>query len=395
MSLNTDVADEVSLSTRPAWGAVFAMAFGVFSLITAEFLPISLLTPIAHSLNVSEGLAGQTVTVTALIALFTSLTVGSVAGRIDRRVMMLAFSLLLIVSALMVAFAANLIVILLARVLLGVAIGGFWTLSTAITMRLVPADQVPRALSIVFSGISLATIIATPLGSYLGGLVGWRAIFLFTAGLGATSLLWQFFTLPAMPVEGNTRSGGVLSLLRINVMRWGMLAVIIMFTAHFAFFTYLRPFLESVARLNLSQLSLVLLAFGIANFLGTYLAGYLVTRSVSLTLSGMALLMGITASLLVGFGHVGGLVAVGVALWGLAFGSMPTGWSTWISRAVPDDAESGGGLLVATIQLAITVGAAAGGWMFDFRGAGGVFLASSALMLVAALTIYTRVRHHG
>lgn len=150
-----------------------------------------------------------------------------------------------------------------------------------------------------------------------------------------------------------------------------------------------------MARLNLSQLSLVLLAFGIANFLGTYLAGYLVTRSVSLTLSGMALLMGITASLLVGFGHVGGLVAVGVALWGLAFGSMPTGWSTWISRAVPDDAESGGGLLVATIQLAITVGAAAGGWMFDFRGAGGVFLASSALMLVAALTIYTRVRHHG
>ncbi|PBK02282.1 MFS transporter, partial [Pantoea allii] len=125
MSLNTDVADEVSLSTRPAWGAVFAMAFGVFSLITAEFLPISLLTPIAHSLNVSEGLAGQTVTVTALIALFTSLTVGSVAGRIDRRVMMLAFSLLLIVSALMVAFAANLTVILLARVLLGVAIGGF------------------------------------------------------------------------------------------------------------------------------------------------------------------------------------------------------------------------------------------------------------------------------
>ncbi|MDU5781651.1 MAG: MFS transporter [Pantoea sp.] len=395
MSLNTEVADEVSVPAHPAWGAVFAMAFGVFGLITAEFLPVSLLTPIAASLQVSEGQAGQTVTVTALVALLTSLVVGSVTRRLDRRVVMLAFTLLLVASALLVALASNLTLILLARVLLGMAIGGFWTLSTAITMRLVPSDQVPRALSIVFSGISLATIIAAPLGSYLGGLIGWRNIFMLTAGLGGLALIWQSFTLPAMPPENKARSGGVLDLLRSGLMRWGMLAVIMMFTGHFAFFTYLRPFLESSAQLNLNQLSLVLLAFGVANFFGTSLAGYLVTRSVSLTLSAMALVMSATALLLVSFVDVSWLVGAGVALWGLAFGSMPTGWSTWISRAVPDDAESGGGLLVATIQLAITAGAAAGGWMFDLQGAGGVFLASGVLMLLASLTIFTRVRHHG
>jgi len=395
MSLSTEVADEVSVPARPAWGAVFSMAFGVFGLITAEFLPVSLLTPIAASLQVSEGQAGQTVTVTALVALLTSLVVGSVTRRLDRRVVMLAFTLLLVASALLVALASNLTLILLARVLLGMAIGGFWTLSTAITMRLVPSDQVPRALSIVFSGISLATIIAAPLGSYLGGVIGWRNIFLLTGGLGVVALIWQCFTLPAMPPENKARSGGVLDLLRSGLMRWGMLAVIMMFTGHFAFFTYLRPFLESSAQLNLNQLSLVLLAFGVANFFGTSLAGYLVTRSVSLTLSGMALIMSVTALLLVSFVDLSWLVVAGVALWGLAFGSMPTGWSTWISRAVPDDAESGGGLLVATIQLAITAGAAAGGWMFDLRGAGGVFLASGVLMLLAAITIFTRVRHHG
>jgi len=395
MSLSTEVADEVSVPARPAWGAVFAMAFGVFGLITAEFLPVSLLTPIAASLQVSEGQAGQTVTVTALVALLTSLVVGNVTRRLDRRIVMLAFTLLLVASALLVALASNLTLILLARVLLGMAIGGFWTLSTAITMRLVPSDQVPRALSIVFSGISLATIIAAPLGSYLGGLIGWRNIFMLTAGLGVLALIWQSFTLPAMPPENKARSGGVLDLLRSGLMRWGMLAVIMMFTGHFAFFTYLRPFLESSAQLNLNQLSLVLLAFGVANFFGTSLAGYLVTRSVSLTLSAMALVMSATALLLVSFVDVSWLVGAGVALWGLAFGSMPTGWSTWISRAVPDDAESGGGLLVATIQLAITAGAAAGGWMFDLQGAGGVFLASGVLMLLASLTIFTRVRHHG
>ncbi|MDE1189945.1 MAG: MFS transporter [Pantoea sp.] len=395
MSLNSDVVEQSLPVEKPAWGAVFAMAFGVFGLITAEFLPVSLLTPIAASLQVSEGQAGQTVTVTALVALLTSLVIGNLTRRLDRRMVMLAFTLLLIASALLVAFAEDLTMILLARVLLGMAIGGFWTLSTAITMRLVPNDQVPRALSIVFSGISLATIIAAPLGSYLGGLIGWRNIFLLTGALGVLALFWQFFTLPAMPPENKARSGGVLDLLRRSVMRWGMLAVIMMFTGHFAFFTYLRPFLESAAQLNVNQLSLVLLAFGVANFFGTSLAGYLVTRSVSLTLSGMALLMSVTALVLVSFGGVSWLVAVGVAVWGLAFGSMPTGWSTWISRAVPDDAESGGGLLVATIQLAITAGAAAGGWMFDLQGAGGVFLSSGVLMLLAAITIFTRVRHHG
>ncbi|QGY27692.1 MFS transporter [Pantoea cypripedii] len=395
MSLNSDVVEQSLPVEKPAWGAVFAMAFGVFGLITAEFLPVSLLTPIAASLQVSEGQAGQTVTVTALVALLTSLVIGNLTRRLDRRLVMLAFTLLLIASALLVAFAEDLTMILLARVLLGMAIGGFWTLSTAITMRLVPNDQVPRALSIVFSGISLATIIAAPLGSYLGGLIGWRNIFLLTGALGVLALFWQFFTLPAMPPENKARSGGVLDLLRRSVMRWGMLAVIMMFTGHFAFFTYLRPFLESAAQLNVNQLSLVLLAFGVANFFGTSLAGYLVTRSVSLTLSGMALLMSVTALVLVSFGGVSWLVAVGVAVWGLAFGSMPTGWSTWISRAVPDDAESGGGLLVATIQLAITAGAAAGGWMFDLQGAGGVFLSSGVLMLLAAITIFTRVRHHG
>ncbi|MFZ4212225.1 MFS transporter [Pantoea endophytica] len=395
MSLDTEIVETTLDVDKPAWGAVFAMAFGVFGLITAEFLPVSLLTPIADTLRISEGQAGQTVTVTALVALLTSLVIGNVTRQLDRRVVMLAFTLLLIASALLVAFAENLPMILLARVLLGLAIGGFWTLSTAITMRLVPSDQVPRALSIVFSGISLATIIAAPLGSYLGGIIGWRNIFILTAALGVLALLWQFFTLPAMPPINKARSGGVLDLLRKSVMRWGMLAVIMMFTGHFAFFTYLRPFLEGSAQLNVNQLSLVLLAFGVANFFGTSLAGYLVTRSVSLTLTAMALVMSVTALLLVSFGEVSWLVAAGVALWGLAFGSMPTGWSTWISRAVPDDAESGGGLLVATIQLAITAGAAAGGWMFDLQGAGGVFLASGVLMLLAAITIFTRVRHHG
>jgi len=84
--------------------------------------------------------------------------------------------------------------------------------------------------------------------------------------------------------------------------------------------------------------------------------------------------------------------AIMVALWGLAFGAVPVAWSTWLTRTVPDQAESAGGLLVAAIQLAITVGAAAGGAIFDLRGATGVFAASGLVLLLAALLIVSAVR---
>jgi len=377
---------------KPAWGAVFAMSFGVFGLITAEFLPVSLLTPIADSLQVTEGQAGQTVTVTALMALFTSLVISLATRRIDRRWVLLGFSLILVASNLLVAFADNLHVILAGRLLLGIAIGGFWTLSTATAMRLVPADQVPKALSIIFSGVSLATIIATPLGSFLGDIIGWRNIFLLTALLGGLAFIWQFFSLPAMPADREKRHGSMLSVLMRPGMRWGMVAIIMLFTGHFAFFTYLRPFLETVAQVNVHALSLILLAFGVANFVGTSLAGYLLMRNLHLTLGGTTLLMGIMAILLAVFGHNSLLDGLCIALWGMAFGAIPVGWSTWITRTVPDEAETGGGLLVATIQLAITMGAAAGGWVFDANGARGVFFASSVLILLASMTIFTRLR---
>lgn len=272
MSVNSEMAGESATPVRAAWGAVVAMAFGVFVLVSAEFLPVSLLTPMAASLHVTEGLAGQTITATALVALLASLATAQVTRGRDRRGVMLIFFVLLIASCLLVTFAVNLPMILAARVLLGMAIGGFWTLSTAMAMRLVAPWQVPRALSIVFSGVSLATVFAAPLGSYLGGLLGWRDTFLLAAMLSGVSLVWLFFSLPSLPAEEKSAEGGAMNLLRRPVMRWGLLAVMLLFTGHFAFFTYLRPYLETGVGFNLNQLSLVLLGFGIANFFGTSLA---------------------------------------------------------------------------------------------------------------------------
>jgi predicted MFS family arabinose efflux permease len=368
------------------------MTLGVFGLVTAEFLPASLLTPVAADLGVTEGLAGQAVTATAVVALVTSLLIAAATRRIDRRLVLLAFSILLIASNLLVALAPSLPRLLLGRLLLGLAIGGFWTMSAATVMRLVPEALVPRALSMIFSGVSAATVVAAPLGSYLGGIVGWRSVFLLATGLGLMALAVQLVTLPRMAPSGLTRLRTLAEVLMRPRIGLGMISVVLVFTGHFAFFTYVRPFLEIVTGVGVSGVSGILLGFGVANFLGTLLGGLMLERNMGLTLTVMPLVMGIAGLGLVGAGHAPFADSAMIALWGLAFGAVPVAWSTWITRTVPDEAESAGGLIVAAVQLAIATGAAAGGAIFDASGASGVFITGGVVLLLAALMILVGVR---
>lgn len=387
-----DPSESGTTADAPAWGAVVSMALGVFGLVTAEFLPASLLTPIAAELNITEGAAGQAVTATAVVGMAASLLITSFARRTDRRHLMLFFSLLLIVSNLMVAFAPGMVLLLTGRVLLGVALGGFWAMATAITMRLVPAASVPRALSMIFSGVSAATIVAAPVGSYLGEVAGWRTVFVLAAGLGAVTLVMQLLTLPSLAPTGSSSLKASLKVLARPSVGLGILAATLVFGGHFAFFTYLRPFLETDVGAGIETVSAVLLGFGVANFVGTLLAGLLIGRSLRLTLTLMPLMMAAIASVLVTTGASLIVDAAVITLWGLLFGAVPVAWSTWLARTVPDEAESAGGLLVAAIQFAIAMGAAVGGLIFDASGAAGVFTASGVVLAVAAIGIMLGVK---
>ncbi|MYZ43319.1 MFS transporter [Schauerella aestuarii] len=384
------IADEMSDVTP--WMAVFSLAMGVFGLLTAEYLPASLLTPMAFDLGVSEALAGQAVTVTAVVALFAGLLVPHLTRKFDRRVVLLSFSVLMIASNLLVALSSSLIVLLVMRILLGIALGGFWSMAAAVAMRLVPAKRVPRALSIIFSGIAVGTVVSVPLGSYLGGLYGWRSAFFAAAAVGALTLIFQWFTLPAMAPRKALHTASVMALLRRPGIAIGMMGCVLAHTGQYSLFTYIRPALESVSQINVDELSLMLLGFGAANFVGTLLAGWLMERSLRATLVLMPALVGIAAlgMVLIPVQTTG--LALLVALWGLAFGGVPVAWSNWVARAVPDQAETAGGMVVAAVQSSIAAGAALGGLVFGLGGVTGVFVTAGAVMLLAALVIGRWVR---
>ena len=379
-------------STAGAWAAVFAMSLGVFSLVGAEFLPASLLTPMAGDLRISEGLAGQAVTATAAMGVVASLTVAAFTHRIDRRHVLIGFSLLLIVSNLIVAFAGSVEVLLAGRLLLGAALGGFWSLSTAVVMRLVPEASVPKALSIMVSGVSAATIFAAPVGSYVGDLLGWRFVFAGAAGLAVLVLAVQVATLPSMPPRGRTRLSTLVELMSRRHVALAMLAVLLVFAGHMSLFTYIRPFLETVTGIGVTAISATLLAFGVANFAGNYLGSMLVARSLRLTLALAPLAIAGLAVLMTNLGADFPSALAIVTLWGLAFGTVPVAWSAWVSRAVADEPESAGGLLVAAINLAIAAGAAVGGLVLDLSGVTSVFLTSSSVLALATLTVLAGVQ---
>lgn len=388
-------ASEATTEDEPktaAWTAVFSLAMGVFGLLTAEYLPASLLTPMASDLHVSEALAGQAVTVTAVVALFAGLLVPGMTRRFDRRVVLLSFTGLMIASNLLVAFSSSLTILLIMRLLLGVALGGFWSMAAAVAMRLVPARLVPRALSFIFSGIAAGTVVSVPLGSYLGGLYGWRSAFIAATAVGVLTLIIQLFTLPRMAPRKTVRTASVMELLRRPGIAPGMMGCVLAHTGQYALFTYIRPALESVVPIDVNSLSLMLLGFGVANFVGTLLAGWLMEYSLRTTIVLMPALVGIAAFCMIWLPvQLTGLMFL-VVLWGLAFGGVPVAWSNWVARAVPDQAETAGGMVVASVQSSIAAGAALGGLVFGLGGVTGVFLTAGSVMLIAALVIGLKVR---
>ncbi|KQY52281.1 MFS transporter [Lysobacter sp. Root494] len=390
INLTADVGQHQA-SARPAhWGGVFAMTLCVFALIASEFMPVSLLTPMAADLRVSEGAAGYGIAISGAFAVLTSLSISALAGRMDRKTLLLWLTGLMAVSGTVVALAPSYCVYMIGRALIGVVIGGFWSLSAATAMRLVPAAQVPRALAIFNGGNALATVIAAPLGSYLGSIIGWRGAFFCLIPVAAIALAWQWISLPAMTAARSNESGSMSRLLKRRTIVLGMAACGAFFMGQFALFTYVRPFLETVAHANVSTLSLILLGIGVAGFIGTATIGVFLRRGVYRALIVIPVLMAVIALALIPFGAWVGGVAVLLALWGLLATAAPVGWWSWIAETMPDDAEAGGGLMVAVVQLAIALGSTAGGMLFDSSGYRSTFVASAAVLLAGAfLTLLT------
>lgn len=375
------------ITHRQTWSAVSSMAMCVAMLIASEFMPVSLLTPIAADLGATQGMAGQAISVSGLFAVVTSLLIPTIASRFDRRHVLIALTGAMLASLVLIAEAQSFSILMAARALLGITIGGFWALATATVMRLVSEESISKALGLMYMGNAMATAFAAPIGSYLGSIVGWRGAFWVLVPLVVINLIWLWLSLPSMPPQDAKPVSNIFKLLKRPNVAFAMLGVMLTFSGAFATFTYLRPFLEIYTHVTVPQLSLLLLGLGVAGFAGTYAATALLQRYLYALLRWLPLALGAVTLTMLATGHVLWGVGFTMVAWGALNSAIPVAWSTWLSKGISDEPESGGGLIVAAIQLSIMLGAAFGGLLLDHISIAATLLGGTALLVFASLII--------
>ncbi|ADD44543.1 major facilitator superfamily MFS_1 [Stackebrandtia nassauensis DSM 44728] len=379
------------ITTGPAptrgWFAVVSVMTGLFAIVTTEILPIGLLVPIRDGFGVSDGVAGLTMTLPGLLAAVAAPLVTVATARLDRRVMLCVLMAVLAVANLLAALAPAFWVMLVSRILVGVVIGGFWSIGAGLAPRLVRAKAVSMATAVVFAAVPLGSVLGVPAGTFLGSLAGWRAAFAVMTAVSVAVLVALALSLPGLPPLRVTGAAVLRELLRRKAVRYGLLVTAVVVVAHFATYTYVTPLLVEVNAVDVGLISTLLLVYGVAGVAGNFVAGAVMARGHRAVFAVAALVLAAATLLLPLAGN--GIVPVAglLVLWGLAYGAVPACSQTWFARAAPDAPEAATVVFTASFQAALSAGALVGGVVVDATSTVTVMLAGSGLAVVAAALI--------
>ncbi|NJP98862.1 MFS transporter [Nonomuraea sp. FMUSA5-5] len=391
--MTTTRTTEPDAPPRSRWAAVVMVTVATFLVVTAEQLPIGLLTSVGSALSVSEGTAGLMVTLPSLIAAVAAPVVPVLAGRMDRRLLLIGLVALTALAGLCSALAPTYPLLLAARAVVGVAIGGFWAIAGGLAVRLVAPAHVPRATALIFGGVGTANVLGVPIGTVIGELAGWRAAFGALGGLGLAAFLGLLAILPPLAA---TRPVGLRHLadqLRNPGVRAGIVATFLIVVGHFAAYTYISPVLQDLSGIGAALVGPLLFGFGLAGIAGNFAAGAAVARRPHRT---VLVIVAALALIVLLYPLVGGTPAGGIVLlagWGLAFGGVSVSLQTWMIKAAPQAVEAASALWVAVFNLAIGLGSLAGGTIVNAVTLRGDLWAAGGLLVLAGAAVWTARRN--
>ncbi|QIY54154.1 MFS transporter [Streptomyces sp. RPA4-5] len=347
------------------WLAVVSVMLGIFAIVTTEILPIGLLTSIGSSFTVSDGVAGLMMTMPGFLAAIAAPLVTVATARFDRRLMLCVFMLLLALANFLAAAATDYWLVLISRIMVGITIGGFWSIGAGLAERLVPPASVGRATAVIFSAVPLGSVLGVPTGTLIGDLGGWRTAFTVIGALTVGVLVMLLLLVPPLPPVQVTRLGVLNDMLRSVNTRFALLLTFLVVLAHFGTYTYVTPFLEQVTHASSALITTFLLLYGAAGILGNFLGGAWVARYPR-TVFGLAagLIAAVTLLLpVLGRWEIGAVILL--IVWGVAYGAVPVASQTWFSKAAPHAPEAASVLFTASFQATLSTGALVGGLILD------------------------------
>jgi predicted MFS family arabinose efflux permease len=240
--MDLPMASGASETPVSGWLKVLVVTFGSFIMVTSEFLPVGLLTRISTDIHKSPGQLGLMVTAPGLTAAVTAPLALLLLHRWDRRYILVGLTVLIALADFLVASVSSFGLILVGRILLGAAVGGFWSYAP---------DNGNMAVAIVLGGISIGTIVGVPVGAYLGDLVGWRLTFDLAGLFACIIAALQVVFLSALPSLTSGRRLALGPLLRVPGLKMGFVAIVLVIIGHFASYTYLEAFIaQSRSRIS-------------------------------------------------------------------------------------------------------------------------------------------------
>jgi predicted MFS family arabinose efflux permease len=377
-----------TVHSEGSWLSVVAVSLGAFVLVSSECAPIGLLSQIAQDLQITEGEAGLLITFPGFMAAIAAPVSIALLGKVNRRLILCGLLLALSLSNFVVAISTSIFLVLAARVLLGISLGGFWTIATSVGSRLRPPDQALRATSIIYSGISMGTVAGVPASTLLGEWLGWRMTFSAWGVIGLAALFGLMWSLPPLPSLPSTRLNNIPELLRLKKIRVGLSSIILMLIGHFSAYTFIAPLLDQSFGVSGTLLSLYLLSYGVAGFAGNWLGGWYAGRNLTCAImvaaTGMALSL---LSLLVSESLITGWL--GIIGWGICFGALPLTTQLYVFSAAPSQKESIAAISVSLGQISIAVGAFSGGMVVDhYNFNGAVILGATLATAITATMLY-------
>lgn len=367
------------------YGGLIVVMLMSFLLVTAEFLPNGVLTEMAASLGVTPGQAGQTVTVTALVGLVVAPTIGLIFPRLDRRSLLVWMALAAAVSNLIVAISPNLIIVLLARFLLGAAISAFWSMSITVAARIAGPERLGRAVMFTAAGTSLATVAGVPIGVMLSELIDWRVVFALAGVVTGLLAIALRTLLPSVPAAQASSLRLLVDTVRRPGISLGMIGHVLIVLGHFLAYTYVRLALERIPDVDASTIVVLLALFGAGGLIGNLVIGLVIDRSFAFFAVFAPVVIAVAvASMILLSGTVLGIGIV-VFVWGLFFASWLIVVNTWVGHRMPDRLEAGGSLVVVGFQGAIMIAAGVGGFLVDTMSIELVYAVGAAILLVGAV----------